>query len=117
MTTGDSAGSRVSYERSRRAAVVARDRNQHRMRTLTAAAGLTGVLAAGAIAATLPGSAHASSTDQHASTSNSGSSSKSATTGSTSPANSSTPTGSSGLSPTSPPSSSSGSGQVSSGGS
>jgi hypothetical protein len=90
--------------------IAARERSRARIRAVTAAAGLASLVAAGGLAASLPGSTHATATSQRTSGTSSGSgAAKSSGSGSAS--------SSGGLQGTSAPSSSSGSGQVTSGGS
>ncbi len=84
----------------------ARDRNRARIRTATAAAGLTSLLAAGAVAYTLPGSTHTATASGQSSSSSSDAAASSSSSGS-----------GSGLKSTSAPSASSGTGAVTSGGS
>ena len=117
--TPDAQPARVPPDPADRAA--ARDRNRARVRTATAAAGLASVLAAGAVAYSLPGSTHtAAASTQHSS---SGSSSRSGSSGASSSSSGSAGSSSaksssgSGLKSTSAPSASSGSGTVTSGGS
>jgi hypothetical protein len=94
--------------RADRAAV--RDRNRARIRTVTAAAGLTSILTAGAVAYTLPGSTQAATASAQSSV-RSGGSSHLSSSGSTSSSSGSA------LKSTSAPSASSGSPAVTSGGS
>ncbi len=88
----------------------ARDRNRARVRSVTAAAGLASVLAAGAVAYNLPGSTHSAAASTQQSSSGSGSASSSS-------AKSSSSSSGSGLKSTTAPSASSGSPAVTSGGS
>jgi hypothetical protein len=125
----------VGTERRRvRAAIAARDRDQGRIRAVTAAIGAASIVAGGAVALVLPGaaSAQASSATHHQSAQHATAHGKSSSgSGSTSSGSSGSGTrqstsrkssshkssSSSGLSSSSAPSSGSGSGQVTSGGS
>lgn len=86
--------------------IAARQRNRARIRTVTMAAGLASLVAAGGVATSLPGSAHATAASQSRSATSSGSS-----------AGKSASSSSSGLQSSAAPSSSSGSSHVTSGGS
>lgn len=86
--------------------IAARQRNRARIRAVTVAAGLASLVAAGGVAASLPGSTHASAGSQSTSAASSASS-----------ASKSASSSSNGLQSSSAPSSSSGSGHVTSGGS
>ena len=99
----------------------ARDRNRARIRTVTAVAGLTSVLAAGAVAYTLPGSTHAATASAQSSSSTSSAAARSSSSGSTSSTSntgkSNSSASGSGLKSTSAPAASSGTSAVTSGGS
>jgi hypothetical protein len=103
--------------------IAARERHRIRLRTITATAGLASVLTAAGVAYSLPGSAHATSTQQGSSASSGRSASGSSSSGKSSSSTGSSSSGagssaaSSGLQGSSAPGSSSGSGQVTSGGS
>lgn len=94
-------------------AVAARDRARYRLRAVTAAIGLAGVAAGGAVAYELPGSTHSTASTSGSSATHKSSSAAAGTSGGSTSSSGSTTSGSSATAPTS----SSGASNATSGGS